>query len=100
MPLRKQVQGLERSLHEVQVQLELSNDTLGAQGAELSRQRKQSSAAQESSRLDLLAAEERADRLSTRLQVEMVKRQEREVQAARCDEALNDAETMRKEVSQ
>jgi hypothetical protein len=98
MPLRKQIQTLERSLQEVQVQLELSNGTLEAQASELSRQRKQSSTAQESHRLDLLAAEERGDRLSTRLQVEVARRQEREALAGRCEEALADAEAMRKEV--
>lgn len=98
-PLRKQIQGLERNLQEVQVQLELSNGTLESQASELSRQRKISNTTQESLRLDLLASEERGDRLNTRLQVEMVKRQEREAQAARCDDAVAAAEAMRKEVS-
>lgn len=99
MPLRQQVQGLERCLHEVQVQLELSSGTVESQSSELARQRKQLKTLQESYRLDLMAAEERGDRLNTRLEVEIVKRQEREAQAARCDEALADAEAMRKEVS-
>lgn len=99
IPLRQRVQALERDLSEVQVQLELSNGTVEAQASELSRQRKQSQTLQETYRLDLLAAEERGDRLNTRLQVEIVKRQEREAQASRCDDAVADAEAMRKEVS-
>ena len=91
---------MERNLSEVQVQLELSNGTIESQASELSRQRKQSNTIQETYRLDLQAAGERGDRLNTRLQVEIVKRQEREAQAARCDEALADAEAMRKEVKQ
>ena len=99
IPLRKQNVILERNLQEVQVQLELSNSTIESQAAELSRHRKMSNAALESHRLDLLAAEERGDRLNTRLELEIAKRQERESQAARCDEAIAEAEAMRKEVS-
>ncbi len=98
MPLRKHNQVLERNLQEVQVALELANGTIESQASELTRQRKQIKTIQESHRLDQLAVEERAERLSGRLETETARRQERESQAALCDQALAEAEALRNEV--
>ena len=98
MPLRKELIVCRRDLDETQVALEVSSTTVQSLQEGLARARKQASTSAESSRLDLMAAEERAGRLANRLEEETQRRRECEDAADRCLRAEKEAQELRKEV--